>query len=289
MNLNTLQLIVIAVVAVVVAVAAAAGLTTWFIVRTLRTRRRRKREEEARRREEEEGLDLFGPSGVMALAATIEGVKFATQFAGMAAEVSRQGIAPVVAGSLRRLADIAEIDRPSLRRVVSDDGTVTLMFSDIEGSTALNHRLGDEGWLELLQDHNEIVRRRVKAHRGQVVKTQGDSFMVAFKEVKPALECAVEVQQALENEVLGHDTQIRVRIGLHCGEVTRQGRDVFGLNVALAARVASEARGGEILVSSAAHKLARDAHSVRFGRARTVQLKGISDAARVYPVEWRVS
>ena len=222
----------------------------------------------------------------MALAAGIEGVRLATQ---VVTDVSRRGVAPAFAGSLRRLADLAETDRPALRRVMADDGTITLMFSDIEASTELNRKLGDEDWLDLLRQHDDIVRRRVKQSRGQVVKTQGDSFMVAFKELELAISCAVAIQRALGDEELAPNPPIRVRIGLHHGEVTRQGRDVFGLNVALAARVAAAATGGEILVSAEVKRLADHADGGRFGRGRSVQLKGISEKATVYPVRWDVA
>jgi class 3 adenylate cyclase len=283
MTLTPIQVVVLVIVTVLIVVGLALGLATVLVIRAVRRRRARRRaEEEARRREEE--LDLFGPAGVVALAAGFEGVRLATQ---VVADVGRRGVAPALAGSLRRLADMAETDRPALRRVLADDGTVTLMFSDIEGSTALNRRIGDEAWLELLGAHDDIVRRRVKKHRGQVVKTQGDSFMVAFKDVDAAINCAVAIQRELGDEDTTLDPPIRVRIGLHHGEVMRQGKDVFGINVALAARVAAEAGGGEVLVSSEVKRLAATGDGVSFGRGRNVVLKGISERATVYPVRWQ--
>jgi class 3 adenylate cyclase len=107
--------------------------------------------------------------------------------------------------------------------------------------------------------------------------------MVAFREVPAAVACAIDIQRALQEAELEHP--VRVRIGLHTGEVTKQGRDLFGLNVALAARVADEAGGGEILASSAVKK---KAHSgIRYGKGRKVKLKGISMEETVYPIEWR--
>ena len=286
MNPNPVLVVAVVVVAVLLVAGAVALAVSMLIVRRVRRRRARRRAAAEARRREQEGVDLFGSGGVLALAAGIEGVRLATQ---AVADVGRRGVAPAFAGSLRRLADLAETDRPALRRVMADDGTITLMFSDIEGSTELNRKLGDEDWLDLLRQHDDIVRRRVRKHRGQVVKTQGDSFMVAFKELEPAISCAIAIQQTLEDDKLAPDPPIRVRIGLHHGEVTRQGRDVFGLNVALAARVAAEATGGEILVSAEVKRLADDADGVRFGRGRSVQLKGISEKATVYPVRWDVS
>lgn len=281
---NTILDVALVVVGALLIIGGLIALGIVMLVRHRRERRMRKRAEEAKRRTETPGL--------LALAATIEGVRLATDLVRVGKEVGRQGFAPAVAGSLRVLADFTESDRPALRRVVSSDGTVTLMFSDIEESTALNEALGDEGWIKLLKEHDAVIRKSVRQHRGQVVKTLGDSFMVAFKEVPPAVRCAIEIQQVLAEDHHEGDQLIRVRIGLHCGEVTRQGKDVLGLNVSLAARVAAEAEGGEILVSSAVKKLAQpgapaDAQDpVRFGRGRTVRLKGISEAETLYPVHW---
>jgi adenylate cyclase len=273
--------IVLIVVAGIAVVAAVGVLVTLILVRRRRARRRaleaRRREREARR------LSPLEATGVLGLAATIEGVRLAVR---VGTEL-RRGLAPVVAGSLRRLADLAESDRPALEGVTGPDGTVTLMFSDIEGSTALNERLGDEAWLDLLKEHDAIVRREVRAHRGAVVKTQGDGFMVAFKAVPAAVSCAIGIQRALAGGALARDPPVRVRIGLHTGEVTKQGRDLFGLNVAIAARVADEATGGEILVSSAVRNLATPDDGVRYGEGRRVQLKGISETETVYPIRWR--
>lgn len=277
MTWSSIVLIVVAATAVVAAVVV-------LVTLTLVRRRRARRALEARRRElEARRLSPLEGTGVLGLAATIEGVRLAVR---VGTELGRRGLAPVVAGSLRKLADLAEADRPALQRVLAADGTVTLMFSDIEGSTALNERLGDEAWLALLKEHDGIVRRQVRAHRGEVVKTQGDSFMVAFKAVPAAVSCAIEIQRALTRGELARYPPVRVRIGLHSGEVTKQGRDLFGLNVAVAARVADAAEGGEILVSSAIKNLAGQANEVHYGKGRRVQLKGISEAETVYPIRW---
>jgi class 3 adenylate cyclase len=276
-NWHSIVLILVAGIAVVAAVVA---------LTLVRRRRARQRALEARRRElEARRLSPIEATGILGLAATIEGVRLAMR---VGTELGRRGLAPVVAGSLRRLADLAEADRPALERVTAADGTVTLMFSDIEGSTALNERLGDEAWLDLLKEHDGIVRREVRAHRGEVVKTQGDGFMVAFGAVPAAVSCAIEIQRALAQGDLARDPPVRVRIGLHTGEVTKQGRDLFGLNVAVAARVADEAAGGEILVSSAVKNLAARADGVHYGKGRRVQLKGISEAETVYPIRWQM-
>src|SRR5205807_10343417 len=128
------------------------------------------------------------------------------------------------------------------------DGRVAIVFSDIEGYTATTERLGDSRTQALLREHNAIVRREVRAHRGVEVKSQGDGFMLAFADPCDALACAVAIQHA----VSAHDfsgEQVRLRIGIHVGEVIREARDFYGRTVILAARVADQARGGEVLVT----------------------------------------
>lgn len=278
----------LAVLLVAGALAVLLGATVLILSRPGRRQpgqRRRASPAEPVRSDPEPGSDVFelATSGVLALAGTIPGVRLATQVARAGVEVRRAGLAPTLAESLRRIADYAESDRPLLGRVIAKDGTVVLMFSDIEGSTALNERLGDAAWLDVLASHDRVVRREVRRCRGQVVKTQGDSFMVVFSDLPAAVNCAVAVQQRLADEPPG-GTAIRVRMGIHQGEVTKQGRDVFGINVALAARVASEARGGEILVSAEVARRRAELPDVEVGPKRRARLKGLSKAVDLYPL-----
>jgi class 3 adenylate cyclase len=186
--------------------------------------------------------------------------------------------------SLGALSAWAQRERPDLHRVTGEDGTVTLMFTDIEDSTALNERLGDDAWLEVLVTHGKLIRRCVRADHGQVIKTLGDSFMVAFARPSNAVSCAIAIQRDLVAlDIPGHPT-FRVRIGLHTGAAIARGRDLFGVNVATAARVAAQAEGGEILVTDeVAAGLPGD---VELGRPRELTLKGLSGAQRVRSVGW---
>ena len=189
--------------------------------------------------------------------------------------------------SVDALASAVYVERPDLRRHAAPDGTVTILFTDIDGSTAMTERLGDQRWLELLRAHNAIVREQVAAHDGFEVKSQGDGFMVAFQSARRALQCAVDVQRAFAAYNDAHpDEPIRVRIGLHAGEVIREADDFFGKNVILAARIAGEARGGEVLVSSLLKELTESAGDIRFGEGREVELKGLSGLHRVLDVVW---
>ncbi len=206
----------------------------------------------------------------------------------MADKLLAQGVDPAgtVAASIDIVAAAALNERPDLASHAAPDGTVTLLFSDIEGSTASNERLGDRRWLELLHVHNRIVRDQVAAHDGFEVKAQGDGFMIAFSSARRALECAIDIQRALGQHTARHpDDFLRVRVGLHTGEVVKEGGDFFGRNVAMAARVAGAAQGGEILVSSLVKELA-DTGEIAFGTAREVELKGFSGTRRVHEVLW---
>jgi class 3 adenylate cyclase len=189
--------------------------------------------------------------------------------------------------SIDMVAAAALEERPDLAAHASPEGTVTLLFSDIEGSTAANERLGDQRWLELLHDHNRIVREEVGVHGGYEVKAQGDGFMVAFSSARRAVRCAVGIQRALQRLADTHPEEpVAVRIGLHTGEMVKEQEDFFGANVALAARVAGAAAGGEILVSEILRQLVESSGEFGFGTSREAELKGISGVHSLHPVLW---
>lgn len=189
---------------------------------------------------------------------------------------------------LEEVAESVELDRPDLSNVAAPDGTVTIMFSDIEGSTVLTEQLGDERWLKLLHRHNAVIRRQLAAHRGFEVKSQGDGFMVAFDSARHALRCAIAIQRDLAARRDESGSQVlRVRIGLHTGEVIREQEDFFGHTVILAARIGANANGNEILVSAVLRGLVAGSHEFQFGEARVKQLKGLRDPQPVYEVCWK--
>jgi len=187
--------------------------------------------------------------------------------------------------SVDEVAETVAAERPSLTRAAAPDGTVTILFSDIEGSTAINDRLGDVRWLELLRAHNRIVRKQVEACGGFEVKSQGDGFMIAFASARRAIHCAQAIQEAISRKLDHHpDGPIRVRIGLHTGEAIREETDFYGRNVAVAARIADQARGGEILASSVVKHLTESAGDIAFSDARDVELAGLAGTHAVYAV-----
>jgi class 3 adenylate cyclase len=194
--------------------------------------------------------------------------------------IRKEGFGAAVASSIEDLADWAEVERPDLARL-APNGKVAIMFSDIEESTALNERIGDRAWVRLIGRHDKLIRRFVKSHQGHVVKSQGDGFMVAFAEPEHAVRCSIEVQSALRKRPNG----IRVRMGIHAGKSVRRGDDLFGRNVAMAARVAAEADGGETLVSEAVRESVDGRDGIAFDDGRDVELKGFSGKHRLYSVD----
>jgi class 3 adenylate cyclase len=188
--------------------------------------------------------------------------------------------------SARRLAASVQQARTSARDV--PDGAVTIMFSDIEHSTELTERLGDRAWQELLREHNALIREQLQKHDGYEVKTMGDGFMVAFESARKGIECAVAIQRAFAARDAANGERVKVRLGLHAGEAIREGDDFYGKNVILASRVAGQAKGGEIIVSSPLRQSVEGGMDASlFGEPRDLQLKGLSGTQRVFAVEWR--
>ena len=155
------------------------------------------------------------------------------------------------------------------------DGTVTLLFSDIIDSTATNERLGDAAWMELLREHNGIVRGCVAQHGGYEVKSMGDGFMLAFKSARDGLNCAIAIQRGIRTRNGSADETVEVRIGLHTGEAVQEQGDFFGKHVNLAARIGGSASGGEILVSVLLAQLVGPSGEFRLSERAAMALKGL--------------
>jgi len=265
----------------------------------------------------------------------------------LALKLKAQGVDLTDTGaSIDAVASLVYAEKPDLRRHAAPDGTVTILFSDIEGSTEKTHRLGDKAWMNVLREHNAVVRDQIKAHSGFEVKSEGDGFMLAFQSARKALDCAIAIQQGLagrnrsvgaeqlsddapntdeegavaqplrasepgetprsahpeetrsppqraEGRLVGRAADgrpglaesIHVRMGLHAGEVIKEGEDFFGRNVIMAARVASQAHGGEILVSGVLKALLAGS-DVPWGEPRSAALKGLPGQHEIWPVAW---
>ncbi len=188
----------------------------------------------------------------------------------------------------------------------------TILFTDVEGSTALTQRLGDAKARDLLREHERIVREALKAHGGSEVKTLGDGFMASFSSATKALECAIAMQRAFAERNRGEGAALappqgaasdaptgpmpteplHIRIGLNAGEPIAEddpdGRaDLFGTAVIRAARIAAKAKGGEILASDVVRQLVAGKDFL-FADRGEANLKGFDEPVRLYEVRWQV-
>jgi DNA-binding NarL/FixJ family response regulator/class 3 adenylate cyclase len=136
-------------------------------------------------------------------------------------------------------------------------GTVTFLFSDVEGSTELVRRLRDR-YADVMADHERLLRSAFQDAGGHEINTQGDSFFIAFRKPKDAVGAAVEAQRALASHPWPKETEMRVRIGIHTGEATVRGDQYLGLAVHRAARICAAAHGGQVLLSQTTQALLED-------------------------------
>ncbi|MBI2913915.1 MAG: adenylate/guanylate cyclase domain-containing protein, partial [Chloroflexi bacterium] len=173
----------------------------------------------------------------------------------------------------------------------SEAGTFrTILFTDVEGSTAITQRLGDAKAREVLREHERITREVLKAHGGAEVKTMGDGFMASFGSVTKAVECAVALQRAFDEWNTGvgapHDAPLLVRCGLNAGEPIEEEGDLFGATVILASPIAAKAEGGEILVADTVRGLCSGKGFLFADRGEFVA-KGFEEPVRLFEVRWR--
>jgi predicted ATPase/class 3 adenylate cyclase len=136
--------------------------------------------------------------------------------------------------------------------------TLTFLFTDIEGSTALLRRLGEDVYAQALAGHHALIRSALAVHDGREVDTQGDGFFAVFSSPRACVAAVLEMQQALQARAWPAGEQVRVRMGIHCGEAAQTVTGLVGLEVHRAARVAAVAHGGQVLVSETAAALVRD-------------------------------
>ncbi|MBI2912710.1 MAG: adenylate/guanylate cyclase domain-containing protein [Chloroflexi bacterium] len=169
-------------------------------------------------------------------------------------------------------------------------GLVTILFTDMEGSTTLTQRLGDEKAQDLVRAHNTVVRDALKACGGAEIKHTGDGIMASFPSASRALECAIAIQRAFDERNRGvgahHDAPLHVRIGLNAGEPVAEEEDLFGAAVQLARRICDHAQPGQVLVSNVVRELAMG-KGFLFADSGDVVLKGFEDPVRLYEVRWQ--
>jgi len=158
----------------------------------------------------------------------------------------------------------------------------TILFTDLEGSTALLQELGEAAYMTFLAEHDVIIRRALLGSRGREVKHTGDGIMASFEEVARALECALAIQRGFDaRNASGGKPDLRIRIGMASGEPVDHNDDMFGSTVNLASRICNAAEVGHPLVSEPLHELGLE-KGFAFSEGRPMELKGFAEPVRVF-------
>ncbi|MBI2765207.1 MAG: adenylate/guanylate cyclase domain-containing protein [Chloroflexi bacterium] len=161
-----------------------------------------------------------------------------------------------------------------------------LLFTDLEGHTAMMSQLGDHGGREVLREHERLTRDALAAHGGSEVKTLGDGFMASFGSAQRALECASALQRAVSSSDILGQRLMRIRIGINAGEPIAEDDDLFGHSVIAASRIALQAAGGEILVANVVRELVAGKGFLFHDRG-PLALRGLDEPVRVWELNWR--
>ena len=184
---------------------------------------------------------------------------------------------------IRRFLGVETVSRP---RPVAGS-LVIILFTDMEGSTALSQRLGDAKAQEVRRAHNTIVRKALRSCNGSEIKHTGDGIMASFSTASGALECAIEIQRGVAAHVEANpDAPLAVYIGLNAGEPIAEERDLFGTSVDLAARICSHAGPDEILASDVVRQLAAGKEFLFSDRGET-EMRGFEDPVKLWELRWR--
>lgn len=186
--------------------------------------------------------------------------------------------------SIDVIASALEPVIPDLGRVSSPDGAITLMLSDIADASITADRLGPESWEQLLRDHHVLVEHVIAHHDGELVKFERDGFFASFSSAHAGLHAAVELQRTFAASAADNDRAVALRIGLHSGFVIASPDQPLGRNVVLASRIAAQAKGGEILVSSTLKQYTEQDPSFRFEPRGEYHFKGVLGEHALYAV-----
>ena len=181
----------------------------------------------------------------------------------------------------------AESSRPVATGVtLAPSGPLTILFTDMESSTALTRQLGDAAAQEVRRTHNEIVRTALSANDGTEIKHTGDGIMASFSTASSALNGAIAIQQGVAAHKEEHpDSPLGVYIGINAGEPIAEEEDLFGTSVDLAARICDHAEPGQVLVSDVVRQLAAG-KGFMFSDIGDVVPKGFEEPVRLYEVRW---
>jgi class 3 adenylate cyclase/DNA-binding CsgD family transcriptional regulator/tetratricopeptide (TPR) repeat protein len=166
------------------------------------------------------------------------------------------------------------------------EGTVTILFTDVEGSTDLRTREGDDVAQHVLRTHERLLREQLALFGGWEVVFMGDGFMVAFGSARRAVECAIAIQRCFRDHNLGGGHAIRVRMGLNTGEVLRESGTLYGTAVNAAARISAKAVGGQILCSQIVRDVTTGVRGFDFIDRGLQSLKGFPEQWRLFEILW---
>jgi class 3 adenylate cyclase len=182
---------------------------------------------------------------------------------------------------------LGRLDDPTATGRAPESAFRIILFTDLEGSTNMTQRLGDEGAMRLLGVHDAIIRDALSAHGGREVKHTGDGIMASFGSIQNALGAAIEVQRgfACHNADSEPGGRLAVRIGLSAGEPVAQGSDLFGAAVQLAARLTAYAKPGRIMIAGVVADLAIG-KKFTFGPRTVIELRGFPEPIVACELEW---
>ncbi len=196
-------------------------------------------------------------------------------------------IIPVDPDDVKRF--MGRMDDPVTSGRQPDSAFRLILFTDLEGSTAMVQRLGDDGAMALLRVHDTVVRAALDEHNGLEVKHTGDGIMASFASVQDALAASIAIQRGFEaHNTAEPDSSMAVRIGLSAGEPVAQSGDLFGAAVQLAARLCDDAAPATIVTSSVVADLAIG-KGFAFGERQDRALKGFPESVPVCELEWRAT
>ena len=173
----------------------------------------------------------------------------------------------------------------TLPRMERPTGTVTFLFTDIEGSTRLLGELGADRYRRSLESHQRILRGAFAHYHGHEVDTQGDSFLVAFPRASDAVQAASQAQRELGSNVWPDDKPVRVRMGIHTAEASDAGGGYVGIGVHRGARIAAAGHGGQVLLSQATADLLTDERGISVRDLGEHRLKDFGEPQRIYQLQ----
>jgi class 3 adenylate cyclase len=192
-----------------------------------------------------------------------------------------------VALTLRAVSGFLGEEEPAPAAATRPGGSVTILFTDMESSTALTGHLGDERAQELVRAHNRIVRDALSRHGGSEIKHTGDGIMASFTSATAGLECAMDIQKGVASRNEEAEMPFRVCIGLNAGEPVEEESDLFGTSVQMAARIRDHAEPGQILVSNVVRELVAGKVFL-FSDHGHANLKGFDEPVRLFELRYDI-